>query len=244
MISIHASAVCRVRDGYTGRPLGGSVLLCTLDGVAFRPVAKPGGYLVLVNLAPGSHRLSLRSRGYQEEWVEFQADGGTRELDITMKPGEGYPFRYAVARLLLTTLAGDRAAVDRRLWLAVSGRFECKLAQTKAEAGDQEVRLYCRGQKAVPGSYLISDDADSEIVNLRAMEGERGVLAVPLCRDHSRGRRFLPAQGYHTGGDGRLTAVYREPCTVEVFAEEGGLLAGIPLAVGDNEYTIRLEEGE
>ena len=32
MITIHASAVCRVRDGYTGQPLAGSALLCTLDG--------------------------------------------------------------------------------------------------------------------------------------------------------------------------------------------------------------------
>ena len=34
MITIHASLVCRVRDGYTGRPLEGSALLCSLDGTA------------------------------------------------------------------------------------------------------------------------------------------------------------------------------------------------------------------
>ena len=84
MISMHASAVCRVVDGYTGKPLEGSALSCTLDGVFCRPVAKQGGYLVLLNLSPGRHRLALCCRGYQEEWVEFQADGGTRELDITM----------------------------------------------------------------------------------------------------------------------------------------------------------------
>ena len=86
MITIHASAVCRVRDGFTGRGMESAGLLCTLDGISCRPVWKPGGYLVLTNLPHGPHRLRLRGRGYQEEWVELDVDGGTRELDITMKP--------------------------------------------------------------------------------------------------------------------------------------------------------------
>ena len=73
MITLHVSAVCRVRDGYTGKALDASALLCTLDGLPCRPVGKPDGCLVLVNLTPGVHRLSLRSRGYQEEWVELTA---------------------------------------------------------------------------------------------------------------------------------------------------------------------------
>ena len=43
MIAFHASAVCRVRDGYTGRPLEGASLLCALDGAPGRPLVKPGG---------------------------------------------------------------------------------------------------------------------------------------------------------------------------------------------------------
>ena len=50
MITIHASPVCHVRDGYTGRAMEPSSLLCTLDGLPVRPLGKPGGYLVLLNL--------------------------------------------------------------------------------------------------------------------------------------------------------------------------------------------------
>ena len=39
MIAFHASAVCRVRDGSTGRTLEGSALLCSLDGARVRPLA-------------------------------------------------------------------------------------------------------------------------------------------------------------------------------------------------------------
>ena len=242
MISIHASAVCRVADGYTGRPLEGSALLCTLDGVPCRPVAKPGGYLVLVNLTPGLHRLALRSQGYQEEWVEFQADGGTRELDITMKPGEGYPFRQTITRLELMVERGGSPAAGFQLWLAAPGQFELKLAQTKAEVGEEQLRLYCKGrEESVPmGAYLISDGSNSEIIGLRAFEQEMGTLTAPLRCTHSRGKQLLPAQRYHTGGDGRLAAVFRAACTVEVYAEEGGLLASLKLEEGDNRQIISL----
>ena len=40
MITLHASAVLHVRDGYTGAALEGSSLLCTLDGAPIRPLAK------------------------------------------------------------------------------------------------------------------------------------------------------------------------------------------------------------
>lgn len=181
MISFHASAVCRVRDGYTGRPLLPAALLCTLDGAPCRPVGKQDGYLILVNLTPGRHRLSLTSRGYQEEWVEFDADSGTRELDITMKPGPGYPFRQTITRLRLTVLEKKAPAAGRQLWLACTGRPELKIAQSRAEAGDSQLRLYCKGPEvpALPGVYLIADGKDSEIVGLRTLREELGTLAAP-----------------------------------------------------------------
>ena len=242
MITIHASAVCRVRDGYSGRPLEPAALTCALDGRPCRPVGKPGGYLVLIDLPEGAHRLSLRAHGFQEEWVEFTADAGTRELDITMKPGPGYPFRREMIRLELTVLEGGAPAAGRRLWLAAPGQPELKIAQAKAEAGSQELRIYRKGPEALalPDTYLIADGADSEIVTLRALEEERGTLAAPLRHSHSRGKLLLPAQSYHTGPDGALTAAFRQSCAVEVCGEEGGLLASLELTEGAGPYTIQL----
>ena len=99
MIRIHVSAVCRVRDGFTGKILEGSRLQCDLDGVRCRPTAKPGGYLVLTDLPAGPHRLSLRCPGYQEEWVEFSAGRDTQELDVTMKDGTKYSIRSGLPNL-------------------------------------------------------------------------------------------------------------------------------------------------
>lgn len=242
MISLHVSAVCRVRDGYTGRALEASALLCTLDGLPCRPVGKPDGCLVLVNLTPGAHRLSLRSRGYQEEWVELEVGRETQEVDITMKPGEGYPFRQTVTRLELTVTRDGTPAAGEQLWLAVPGPAQLKVAQTKADAGERELRLYCKGQEAAVamGTYLIADGENSEIVVLRSLAEERGTLAAPLARSHSRSKLLLSAQRYHAGPDGRLTAVFPSSCTVEVYAPGSGLATSLTLEEGDNRQTIPL----
>lgn len=238
MISIHASAVCRVRDGFTGRELPASSLLCTLDGVPCRPVGKPGGYLVFTDLPHGPHRLSLRCGGYQEEWVELQAGGGTLELDVSMKPGEGYPFRQAATRLRLTVLGKKGPAAGQTVWLASPGP-EMKIAQSKVEAGEQALRVYCKGHPFF-GPCLIEDGKNSEIVTLSALEGEQGRLAAPLGSGHSRGRPLLPAQRYRAGEDGVLTAVFRDPCLVQVYVEGRGLAAGSDLSEGDNELTVKI----
>lgn len=242
MITIHASAVCHVRDGYTGRAMEPSSLLCALDGAPVRPLGKPGGYLVLLDLSHGDHRLSLRCHGYQEEWVDFRVGSGTRELEITMKPGAGYPFRGAVTRLDLTVTRHGAPDAHRQLWLAAPAQFELKVAQTKAEVGADRFRLYCKGpEAAVPaGPYLIADGADSEIVLLRGLEGETATLAAPLRKGHSRSRPLLPAQHYRADAGGRLSAVFQTACTVEVFAEEGGLLASLTLSPGENAQTLPL----
>lgn len=242
MITIHASLVCRVRDGYTGRPLEGSALLCSLDGTAVRPLSKPGGYLILLDLPAGPHRLTLRSRGYQEEWVEFTADGRTRELEVTMKPGAGYPFRGEVTWLELTVTEQGVPAVGKQLWLAAPAPWELKIAQARAEAGSAQMRLYCRGpQAAVPsGPYLISDGENSEIVYLKGLEGEMGTLSPPLLQSHGRSCPLMPAQCYRTGGDGQISAVFQDACTLAVYTREGGLLAGLTLEKGKNRQTIQL----
>lgn len=237
MISIHVSAVCRVRDGYTGQIMRPSAITCALDGIPCRPVGKEGGYLVFTNVSHGSHCLSLRCNGYQEEWVEFEADGGTREIDVTMKPGAGYPFRQPVTRLTLTVLKGKKTAAGRAVWLAAAGQ-EMRIAQTKVEAGEQELRLYCKGTP-VPGTYLIEDGKKSEIIVLRALEGEKGILAAPLQKDHSRSKQFLPAQRYHIGDDGIVNAVFRGPCTAQAYTEKEGLVGSVELSEGENQFTVR-----
>ncbi len=229
MIRIHVSAVCRVRDGFTGKILEGSRLQCDLDGARCRPTAKPGGYLVPTDLPAGPHRLSLRCPGYQEEWVEFSAGRDTQELDVTMKPGRGYPLQRDMIRLTLTVTEGGAPAAGRILWLAAPGQTELKIAQTKAEAGSASLRLFAKGAAApaVPGTYLIADGKNSEIVLLRALEEEMGELSPPWPAPTAAAGPFSPPSGTTPTGRGCPPPPSGSPAPWRVCGPEGELLAGL-----------------
>lgn len=242
MISFHVNAVCFVRDGYTGLPILPSALLCRMDGQPCRPVGKNEGYLVFTNLTPGLHRLSLQCAGYQEEWVDFTVGSAAVEMDITMKPGRGYAFRTAFTRLTVTVLRGGVPAANALLWVAAPSVPEIKVAQTKAEAGSDTFRVFCKGsvRPRTPAPYLIHDKKNSEIIRLIGMEGEMGQLEKPLLFAHGRSRLLMPAQSYHTDEKGCFPAVFTQPCTAEVFSQEGGLLASVTLEEGENTVEVTL----
>ena len=197
MIRMQVSAVFQVRDGFAGRIIEGSNLICALDGVPVRPLAKPGGYLILTNLPAGAHRLLIRCAGYQDEYVEFTVEAnGFRELYVALKPGRQYLFRQSVIRLRLQLPEELRG---EQIWISGPTAVECKVAQTKAEAGSKQFRIYCKGNQAalpIPGTFLIEDGETSEVMVLKSLSEELGTLEEGLRRDHSRSRRILPVQKY------------------------------------------------
>ena len=71
MIRRTVSAALLLRDGFTGAALkNGAATVCLLDGKPLqRPIWKRDGYLVLTDLTPGEHSLSIRRSGYRDETV-------------------------------------------------------------------------------------------------------------------------------------------------------------------------------
>lgn len=244
MIQLHVSAVCQVRDGFTGRPMESAGLQCILDGAPVRPVCKPGGYLVLLNLPEGPHRLSLRRAGFEEELTDFSASVGPPEkLYLSLKPAENYVFRQEAVRLHLRLIEKKEPAAGRALWLTVPAAAECRIAQEAAEAGEDQFRIFCKSAAEplpVPGTFLIEDGKDSEIVSLLFAEEETGRLAAPLMRRHKRSKCLLPAQQFRTGRDGWLTAVFRTGGTVAVYEDGRGTVGTLELAESRTEKLITL----
>ncbi len=245
MIQIHVSAVFQVRDGFTGRLVEGNRLGCTLDGGRIRPMVKPGGYLVLVDLPEGEHRLTLQCAGFRAETVDFTASRyRCWEGYLALKPAEGYVFRQEATRLQLTVKAGGKPLAGERLWLAPPGAPDCKVAQATAQAGCTQLRLYCKtpGRLPLPGAVLIDDGGDSEVVTLLSLTGEVGQLAAPLRNSHSRSRRLLPAQVYRTDEGGQLTAVFPAAGELLVYAEGTGEAKRLDLVDGANDFVVSLKE--
>ena len=116
MIRRRVSAALLLRDGFTGFTLSpAAAILCRLDGRAIRTMRKNDGYLVLVDLEPGDHTLSITVRGYREEVFPFTVPAqGALEAEIALTPGAGYPFPADTACLRVTVPGG----AGELLWAA------------------------------------------------------------------------------------------------------------------------------
>lgn len=239
MIRMQVSAVFQVRDGFAGRIIEGSNLICALDGVPVRPMTKPGGYLILTNLPVGQHQLLLRCVGYQDECVEFFVEEtGFRELYVALKPGRQYLFRQSVIRLRLQLPEELRG---KSVWISAPTSVECKVAQTKAEAGLEQFRVYCKGNPRtlpIPGTFLIDDGENSEIVVLKSLSEELGTLESPLHRDHGRSRRILPVQTYRCDDQGQIYAAFAMAGTAVLYTGSGAPVS-LELTEGENEWNLK-----
>ena len=246
MIRRTASAVFLLRDGFTGMTLtNGSATRCLLDGRPLkRPIWKRDGYLVLTDLEPGAHVLQLSRSGYRDELVTLQVEDGRHVEDtISLKPGPGYRFPQETVRVTLTLRRGRRAASGTQFWLGIQPRARLKLAQEKAEAGDEEAHLFREGNAAllpIPGHFLLLDKKTPELVYLRSLIDETGFFAPPLALAHSRGADLVPMQSYTTDETGSVQVLVREPGTLLCFC--GGALFEAQLKEGAQNLEWKLED--
>ena len=121
---------------------------------------------MLTDLAPGPHRLELVLAGYRPEPVEWSWDGAAPwQGCVVLKPGQGYPFRGDVTRLVLQLSGKNGPLAHEAVWLCTPSAAQPKLAQDKAQPGDTQLRLYYKGPAAalpVPGAFLLQDGGHTE----------------------------------------------------------------------------------
>lgn len=220
MIRRKVSAVVQLRDGFLGRPLEHVQPQCRIDGVSCRPQIKPGGYLVWVDLPVGSHQLTLSVPGFRTEEMMIESlPHGIWQGSTDLKPGAGYPIGKNAVSVRLHLLSDGQPLAAQEVWLSVVDRPLFKLAQTRAEAGDRQVRLFRtqqRGAVPVPGVFLLEDNAP-ELLFLQAVAQEEGILARPLLQAHTRGKALSPAQRDRTDAQGMLPILLRETAKLAVF---------------------------
>lgn len=194
MIRRQVSAVVRLRDSFTGRILPGSTF-CLLDGQPLRrPVWKEDGYLVLQDLAPGPHQLTIQRPGFCTAQVRVEAGCALWEETVDLLPGEGYRFPAGTAELTVEFAGRKTPADGEQVWLGMTGTAVLKLAQSRTEPSGAGVRLFAQGPEAalpVPGHYLIADPKAPEVVLLRSLREGLGVLEKPMAGPHPRGTEWV-----------------------------------------------------
>jgi hypothetical protein len=83
------------------------------------------------------------------------------------------------------------------------------------------------------------DKGAPELVYLRSLHGETGVLALPLASTHGRGTEFVPMQSYGLDEAGRVQVLLRQPGTLTGFC--GGQVFTAELAAGTQDLAWELE---
>lgn len=243
MIRMHVAAVILVRDGFTGLPVEASGLRCFLDGRPFRCEGKPGGFLLLVNIPDGVHRVELAAAGFQNEVMELEMRSDLVCMEhVSLKPSDRYFFRQEPVRLLLTATDGKSPLARKELWLTTPSPPEFKITQPEARKGEIELRVFFKGPSSrlpAPGYFLVDGENGTELVTVTEVTEDTATLLSPLERSHKRAAALLPAQRYVTDGDGKLTAVFRAPGAVCVYFE--GKVRRLELTQTANEALIDLK---
>ncbi|MBQ9346551.1 MAG: carboxypeptidase regulatory-like domain-containing protein [Oscillibacter sp.] len=245
MIRRRVSAALLVRDGFTGQPFAsGSVFLCRLNGLPVRPVFKNGGYLVLTDLKAGEHTLSLSAGGFQTEIVRLTIpENQPLEMEVSMRPGPRYAFPPDTARLHVDLAEGDGPLGGEAFWVGWPAPVQLRLARS-AEAGETgEIRMYCSGAPAllpVPGHFLLLDDQQPELVRLKELQHETGVLDGFMAHPHQRGTVFVPAMRFQSGEDGSAELAFPRGGTISLFCR--GRLKNVELGPGASSVRWAPEE--
>lgn len=223
------SAAILPLDAFTGQPLGRRVL-CELDGVPLeRPIWKSDGWLILTNLSPGEHRLTLRCPRFQDRTLSLSGDVRTEEA-VILNPGAGYMFPPDTAFVSLT-LSGS-PETPTRLFAGMPDPRQFKLMR-EAKAGASDLKIFLRSSPPPPGWFLLRGK-NTEAVFLRrvTLDGD-AETASPLAEAHKRGDALLPAQSLLAAAGEVIKIPFRNAGTACLFC--GGKLKTLALKAGEKQ---------
>lgn len=241
-----ASLVLRLTDGFRGQPVASAAAVrFWLNGQAVKPLYKPGGWFVLIDLPPGEYTVRVDGPGFCPlEWTAVLPDGtGFLEYYRELNPAEEYPFGGAAVRFYGTVLVSGTPAAGREALLIQPGRGQIKLAEDGVEAGRERLRLFLSSRnlmQAVPGEFFLPDGKSSETVMLMEERDGLFLLAAPLRAAHKRGTALYPVRRYQTGADGRFFAALMGTAQAELYLEADGTYRRFAVDAASGEQTFAL----
>jgi len=184
-----------------------------------------GGFYVLCNLPPGTHRLVVESPHYHLETrtIDLPAEPGSPPmLDVELKPNRMYPMPDGMTLLRgAVQEAGGQWAIGASVTAALNGPHTTVKARLKepASAGDDELRLTSIQGELKAGDILY-------VRNAEFGKSEYVVLRAPLPADPATGPWLLAAPlGFSHPANAPLNGTETQEI-VQTFAD------------GDGEYVL------
>jgi hypothetical protein len=244
------SAVLNLSDGFTKRPLSGNASVrVQLDGRAFVPIYKPGGWFVFINLPPGEHELAIFSPKFLPQKLRFTLEDGMSgyvERYLRLKPSPQYPYGRGVQTMRIRVRASGKPCAGVSLLLAGGPGEVLKIAEDGAEKGREKLKLFAaswqRAAAYLPGHFLIEDGAKSEVCALRECDPD-GVctLGLPLENAHKRGAALTTVDEYISDENGELFLALNEDETPHfLYASRGAYKICTPKMSEKDGYILEL----
>lgn len=207
-IHLTLSKAVLIRDAFTGKGVTNGIQVQAAGG--YKPVLKPGGYCLFLNLDTDTIEVEITSAIYQSCRLVLTADGGSKAQEIFLYPSAAYP----VGRN--TTVVSGQAPAGAMLYFHLEEkRREYRLLHDYKK-GEKEISIFTGGTAAaVGGLWFIREQNNSTGEYFRSLapadgseaeeepEAERGVLEQTLQKGYrKKDARLYPAFACAAGEDG------------------------------------------
>lgn len=200
--NVSLSKVILLKDAFSEETVANGIQIRGLQGA--KPVLKPGGYILFLNLEQKEFEVEIDSPIYRKRKVRLRADNGEEAEEILLYPSEAYPVRAG------STGITGQAPPDAVLWFSLEEtERECRLLGDYKK-GDGSIRIFQKGKirRGKTGWYIRDRETEEgEYFEAQELSGEPEVygLLAPLKSDYRKKDAALyPAFLYRTDESGSL----------------------------------------
>lgn len=234
-------------DVWTRRLPAPSALIVTLEGVHKKPIRKPDGTYLFLDLSPGNYTLTVTSPAF----IPFKQTIETASLPklnpvvtVPLLPGPGYAYPAASTALAFPLCdASGSPCAGAIVWAFASedAAARGRVAQDSLLAGAETVIIgLLQGQTVAGESLLLRGQGNEELVRVAEVLPGGGLrFEQPVKESYRRGASLLPAVQTRSGHNGIVILPFRgtlpRTFAVKAFAksERGSAAAELTARAGE-----------
>lgn len=182
-IHIRLSKVILLRDAFSEEIVTNGIQVRVVPS-GKRPVMKPGGYWLFLDMGQEEFEIEIESAVYQRRRVRLKPDQGEETEELFLSPSGAYPVRAGQTMLRGTAVPGTLLRFHLEEGIP-EGRliYDCR-------EGDQEISIFMRGTSGARRKWYVRDKEgqDGEYIQLRESPGEaqKCCLFAPLRRNYRK----------------------------------------------------------
>lgn len=182
-IHIRLSKVILLRDAFSEETVTNGIRI-RICGTGKKPVAKPGGYWLFLNMGQEAFEIEIESPIYQTGRIRLAPDQGEETEEVFLYPSGAYPVRPG--QTMLRGSAGPGTVIRFHL---EEGVPEGRLIHD-GKKGDREIAVFMRETAGVRRKWYIWDkeQQNGEYLQIREIAGEsqKCTLLQPLKYDYRK----------------------------------------------------------